>query len=164
MTAAGTLRRCPRCRHRLPVSAFGRNRRNPDGISTWCRACSVKDARYRTTSCPERHARAKRRVMEKTLEGRAAVREYLRAHGCIDCGESDPDVLEFDHRVRRNGDRGLTIGRFILNPRRLAEEMAACDVRCANCHRRRHAWERRAMTYEPPPRWGGIDLTTEPVI
>lgn len=55
----------------------------------------------------------------------------------MDCGESDPIVLEFDHRpgeiklfsIGENGRLGYGI-------ETLKAEMAKCDIRCANCHRR----------------------------
>jgi hypothetical protein len=53
----------------------------------------------------------------------------------VDCGESDPAVLEFDH-VRTGVTR---IADLITRGRPAAEieaEIACCVVRCANCHRR----------------------------
>jgi hypothetical protein len=67
---------------------------------------------------------------------RAVVMEYLNDHPCADCGERDVVVLEFDHvRGKRIG-----ISRLMLSGgsiRVLMEEIAKCDVVCANCHRRR---------------------------
>jgi len=57
----------------------------------------------------------------------------------VDCGESDPVVLEFDHRE----DKRLIISKAVNNygiPG-LTAEVAKCDVRCANCHRRKTAIE-----------------------
>lgn len=52
----------------------------------------------------------------------------------MDCGESDPVVLEFDHR-----DPSLKLGRVMeVTNMRLEDEVDKCDVRCANCHRKRH--------------------------
>lgn len=67
---------------------------------------------------------------------RDRIREYLLSHPCVDCGETDPDVLEFDHvrGVKREG-----ISRMIqrgFSARALENEIAKCEVRCANCHRR----------------------------
>jgi hypothetical protein len=62
--------------------------------------------------------------------------DYLRDTPCVDCGERDPVVLDFDHiGVKRSGVVQLA-GRecSIAN---LEAEMAQCEVRCANCHRRR---------------------------
>lgn len=62
--------------------------------------------------------------------------DYLRDTPCVDCGERDPVVLDFDHvGVKRFGVVQLA-GRecSIAN---LEAEMAQCEVRCANCHRRR---------------------------
>ena len=62
--------------------------------------------------------------------------DYLRDTPCLDCGERDPVVLDFDHiGVKRSGVVQLA-GRecSIAN---LEAEIAQCEVRCANCHRRR---------------------------
>ena len=66
------------------------------------------------------------------------ILEYLKRHPCKDCGETDPVVLEFDHR----GDKNYHISEmsdFSLS--NLKAEIAKCDVRCANCHRRKTAIE-----------------------
>lgn len=68
---------------------------------------------------------------------RAFILDYLRTHPCVDCGETDPVVLEFDH-VR--GEKHFSIGKASthnIGLGRLQDEMTKCDVRCANCHRRR---------------------------
>jgi hypothetical protein len=63
------------------------------------------------------------------------VLDYLRTHPCVDCGESDPVVLEFDH-VR--GKKDGSISAMVSAGRPIAviqAEIEKCDVRCANCHR-----------------------------
>jgi hypothetical protein len=57
--------------------------------------------------------------------------------------------MDFDHRVGTTKRFRLTSGRAMLRPRAvLMEEVAKCDVVCANCHRirtqRRHAGRVRA--------------------
>lgn len=63
--------------------------------------------------------------------------DYLQGKSCRDCGEVDIVVLEFDHR---EGERK----KFAIGSARcggysiatIAAEVAKCDIRCANCHRR----------------------------
>lgn len=66
---------------------------------------------------------------------------YLSEHPCVDCGESDPVVLEFDH-LSPEGKRGCvsTMARS-CSAATLRSEVEKCVVRCANCHRRRTARE-----------------------
>jgi hypothetical protein len=65
------------------------------------------------------------------------IREYLTSHPCIDCGEADARVLEFDH-VRGKKDQNVAeMVRGGTAWQRIASEIAKCEVRCANCHRRR---------------------------
>ena len=64
---------------------------------------------------------------------------YLSEHPCVDCGEQDLLVLDFDHRDPAT--KRLAIGSLLRYARwsPLEAEIAKCDVRCANCHRRRTA-------------------------
>jgi len=76
---------------------------------------------------------------------RAMVLAYLQTHPCVDCGESDPVVLEFDHR--NPSEKSFCIGQGVAQTWRqevIEAEIAKCDVRCANCHRRRTARQRAA--------------------
>jgi hypothetical protein len=70
-------------------------------------------------------------------ENKIRLRIYLSNHPCVDCGETDIRLLEFDH-VRSyktaNISRLLTQGR---NWPIIEAEIAKCEIRCANCHRKR---------------------------
>ncbi len=68
--------------------------------------------------------------------------DYLATHPCVDCGESDPIVLEFDHvHGKKVAAISAMIGRgFSLE--RIKEEIEKCEVRCSNCHRRKTAKDR----------------------
>ena len=85
-------------------------------------------------------ARVKENRIHTTVENRGRVLVYLRDHPCVDCGESDPVVLQFDHR----GAKRANIARMLKDGftwRQIEDEIAKCDVRCGNCHRRKTARE-----------------------
>jgi len=71
----------------------------------------------------------------------SALRDEIRtykADGCIECGETDPVVLDFHHL----GDKSFTIGSSISISRgrqKTLSEIKKCVVLCSNCHRRLHA-------------------------
>jgi ribose 5-phosphate isomerase RpiB len=67
------------------------------------------------------------------------MREYLNGHPCVDCGESDVRVLEFDHVGNAKLENVATLCGQGVGLIRLKAEIAKCQVRCANCHRRRTA-------------------------
>lgn len=60
----------------------------------------------------------------------------LERSGCTDCGSSELCVLEFDH-IREKRAHVIQLARSGCSQERLEIEIAACEVRCANCHRRR---------------------------
>jgi len=70
--------------------------------------------------------------------------EYLASSASVDCGTSDPIVLEF-HHVCEMRDRRLDVSRLVTQGyiwKRVEEELAKCIVLCANCHRIRTTRER----------------------
>lgn len=65
------------------------------------------------------------------------IEEWLRDHPCVDCGQADPRLLDFDHR----GDKSFAISNFAERSISWAElhaEIAKCEVRCRHCHTLRH--------------------------
>lgn len=74
---------------------------------------------------------------------------YLLNHPCVDCGETDIMVLEFDHRDRKMKDGDIS--RIIQKGStldRLVKEIEKCDIRCANCHRRKTQLENGSWKLE----------------
>jgi len=68
------------------------------------------------------------------------IRRYLQKYKkqpCMDCGnEYPPYVMDFDHRPGET--KVFNISRFMRENRSLEqvqEEIAKCDLVCANCHR-----------------------------
>lgn len=93
---------------------------------------------------------AKAKVLSKKAKDRA--RAYINAHllnnPCVDCGETDTIVLEFDH-VGEEGTKKFNISdatRLGYGMPKLKAEMAKCEVRCANCHRKK-TYERGGWTH-----------------
>jgi hypothetical protein len=79
--------------------------------------------------------------------------DYLAEHPCIDCGERDVAVLEFDHVAARTHTIASLLCHGAAEDRILAE-ISRCQVRCANCHRRvtaqRGGWIRARGTLDDP--------------
>ncbi len=71
---------------------------------------------------------------------REKVLEYLQEHFCVDCGETDFIILDFDHRIgekKKNGISALVTAGYCWDT--VKKEIDKCDVRCANCHRKKTA-------------------------
>jgi hypothetical protein len=67
--------------------------------------------------------------------------EYLKSHPCVGCGETDILVLEFDHEeLKSERKKPHSVTDLLKHSRaRLIKEIEKCEVRCANCHKRRTA-------------------------
>jgi len=110
------------------------------------RTRSLKSLRAELRKCDVRcigcHRKRHRIENRRAMGNRAWVRAYLVAHPCVDCGEADPAVLEFDH-VRGEKLFAIANGVERYGLVKLKAEILRCVVRCANCHRRRHHVERQ---------------------
>ena len=60
---------------------------------------------------------------------------------CLDCGNDDTRVLEFDHaKTPRNGAKTIS-SYFQGSWERLEKQLEPCELVCANCHAIR-TWDR----------------------
>jgi hypothetical protein len=101
-----------------------------------CRSCRSEYNREHYLANRQRYVdQARERKQALALERTTYLIEYFRSHPCVDCGETDPVVLEFDHLA----DKSFNIGQALPYRRWKAvlDEIAKCEVVCANCHRRR---------------------------
>jgi hypothetical protein len=142
--------RCGRCGDELPLSAFNRN---GSGHQYWCRECFRVYFRDRG----DLHRRQSAAALRKRKQAATRfIQEYLLAHPCRDCGESDPVVLDFDHVGEKLKELSVLAAEG-ASIQVLREEMANCQVVCANCHRCRTAvrgeWRRATKDWwkTPPP-------------
>lgn len=77
---------------------------------------------------------------EHRLKNRRYALDYLNEHPCVDCGETDPVVLDFDHvRGEKSYNVGAAISGSCRSWKSIMIEIAKCEVRCANCHRKKTA-------------------------
>lgn len=133
---------CPGCGEQKQITAFNWKNQELGIRQVRCRTCTREQCR----SHYERHRakylrKARKRNVVVHHEQRDQVLAYLAAHPCVDCGEADIVCLEFDHvRGRKRGNIASMLGDHAWAT--IEAEIAKCDVRCANCHRRKTAHAR----------------------
>jgi hypothetical protein len=136
---------CTVCRIEKPTTDFYSDKKMKSGLRADCKECVRAKERERQKD-PSRHKRhietSKAYSLARRLDMQVYVLTILNQRGCIDCGETDPIVLDFDH-VRDTKTSGISrMMRHYCTWEELEKEIAKCDVRCANCHRRKTAKER----------------------
>jgi hypothetical protein len=131
-------RRCGRCGQTKPVAEYAWRRRARGQRDNYCRACRAEYKQEHYAANRDRYlANAQRRKKAVVGERVAFLIDFFNEHPCVDCGERDPLVLEFDHL--RDKCFGIAQGFRDRNWQSILDEIAKCDVVCANCHRRRTA-------------------------
>jgi hypothetical protein len=131
------MRACTKCGELKPLEAFPPVRRGEAKLQTWCRECFAEaNARNYRSNRERERARIYKYIAERRAEVGQKIIDYLREHPCVDCGERDIVVLEFDHV----GDKVADVSVYAGGGRtwaRVKAEIEKCEVRCANCHRRK---------------------------
>lgn len=161
------MKKCTRCGLIKPLTEFATRCKSRGTLQSWCRACHRQHAARRFQNLPpEKRAERNQGNSERVARLRKEVWELLAQMACVDCGERDVVVLEFDHvRGEKRGNIGDIVGE--VSATRLQQEIANCEVRCANCHRRRTA-DRMLISPRVPARSrtdtrrAAIELPTPP--
>jgi exonuclease III len=110
-----------------------------------CKACEAARMKSYYAANPELYNKHKGYVARNDAKWKAAVNTYIlevlkSRGGCLDCGETNIIVLEFDHRDPTAKSFSITSARQSkVSWDQLVEEIDKCDVVCANCHKIRSA-------------------------
>jgi len=158
------MRRCGRCGQIQAVDAFGFRWKSRGVRHTICQGCqAVYRAAYNVRIGPLRlHARIREHTERYRDRNRLFVDAYLRSHPCVDCGEPDIIVLEFDH-VGETKTRSISVMlKHATSLATLQAEIAKCQVRCANCHRRRTAQQYHRRRFRLAGKQADLDLDEVP--
>jgi hypothetical protein len=132
------MRTCGRCGVVKSVGEFAHRRKARGQLDNYCRTCRAAYKREHYAANRQRYiAMAQARKRDLARERASLLLEFFDSHSCVDCGENDPIVLEFDHLDDKRF--GISKGLRDHSWQAVVEEMAKCDVVCANCHRRRTA-------------------------
>lgn len=124
------MKRCSKCKVEYPLEEFLRISR---GLHARCHECRRKSQR-------DHYQNARPHI--KTW-----IYDYLSDHPCVDCGQSDPLRLEFDHRENKHFDLGKAFIGKAKDLETVQREIAKCDVRCANCHKVKTHREQNTWKY-----------------
>lgn len=98
-------------------------------------------SRARGAGMPSKGLRLKQMQELHRAQNFDRMMSYLAVHPCVDCGEQDLIVLDFDHLPEH--EKHFEVSRAVTASTRswqsIEREIAKCEVVCANCHRRRTA-------------------------
>jgi hypothetical protein len=101
-----------------------------------CKYCQSELSRRHYQNNKQAYNKRSRAYKERVLaENTALISAYLSIHPCVDCGQVDIRVLEFDHMI---GQKLRSIADLLTSGATwpvIEAEIAKCEVRCANCHR-----------------------------
>lgn len=133
------MKQCSKCGRLLPLIQFPLRSAARGTFRCECKDCRAEYDRVYYIENRGRYKEHQRRNQPRRRnENRQRLDEYLADKCCIDCGETDRVVLELDH-VR--GVKEFNVGSMVsmFSWKRISKELEKCEVRCANCHRRKTA-------------------------
>ena len=122
--------RCRRCGVDRPVERFPR--RGSSGPQAWCKDCrKVYDADYHRRTWEERRPRKK--AAQQAFA--AWCRSLKENTPCADCGAIlPPEAMHWDHLPGTVKEANVSDLARRGSRRRFLEELAKCELVCANCH------------------------------
>jgi len=133
------MKKCGICKEEKSLEFFNKNKSKKDGYQTMCKPCSqARSKKYYKDNHDKQLREVYKRKRRVINEHRKLLFNFYKTNPCLDCGETDPIVLELDHQRDKIMEVSKMIGQGWSTSKVLAE-IAKCEVRCANCHRRKTA-------------------------
>lgn len=134
------MKTCTKCMESLPEDQFHWKNKEKGKRIARCRTCSAVWSKAHYQRNKDMYVRkAQRWNTQAKSDAFDYVTDYLSTHPCVDCGEEDLVVLEFDHvrGTKKHDVSSIMQGSYGVAA--VKAEIEKCDVRCANCHARKTA-------------------------
>lgn len=133
---------CTVCKKRKNSKSFHlRGDHRPEQRQAVCKDCTKKN---KVLWDNKNKTHIKHYNQNRRIEYNKKLLQYLSDKRCIDCGENDPIVLEFDHISNKtSGVSALISGRWSWG--NILKEIEKYEIRCANCHRKKTAKQRQTV-------------------
>lgn len=126
---------CTKCNNPKPLAEYSLRNKVTGRRHAFCKDCHTAYRHSHYILHKSKYLlKAKKWNKKQTSALRTFLFSYLKEHPCVDCGEDDLRVLDFDHV----GKKFMGIAQMVRNCYSLAailREIRCCKVRCANCHR-----------------------------
>ena len=126
------MKTCNTCEVFKDSSEFYKKLHNLDGLNKKCIAC---EREYRKSH----YLSNKRYYKDKNARLRLVYMKdfvsFLETKACLDCGNSDFRVLEFDHLPQFIKSFNIADKSACTPLKTLMKEIDKCEIVCANCHR-----------------------------
>ena len=134
------MRKCNSCKIEKDDFAFNWKNKKQKIRQGFCRDCKrSQQRRWYETHQKEQLVRVANTKKEYFADAQSKIFQYLLEHPCVDCGETDPVVLEFDHVTGKKFLAISTMMQHVMSWTKIKAEIEKCEVRCSNCHKRRTA-------------------------
>jgi hypothetical protein len=127
---------CPTCSTLKSAADFYLNKARADGLNSQCKECKrvvqknwyIKNKARHVANVARRRRAAEAEIIKRLIA-------YFRSHPCVDCGETNPVLLEFDHVRGSKLNSVCNLIRRGFSWEKIAAEISKCEVRCCRCHR-----------------------------
>lgn len=129
------MKTCNICHLAKELTEFNVRNRAKNTYHGYCKDCAKTYQQQWYAANKSEHKQDVYRLRRIRLEEiRTYIRQLKESTPCTDCGRNYPwYVMDFDH-IRDKTDTVSQIARH-QTLTRVIEEIAKCEIRCANCHR-----------------------------
>lgn len=138
---------CSKCVQEKDLEDFSFRNRKTKRRHSFCKDCH---AQYRKQHYLEHKEKYIKKALRWNRKQRQVLREYLfnvlSRSKCVDCGEKDIVVLDFDHLKDKQFNISLMF-RSRYSVEAIEKEIQKCVIRCANCHRKKTAREMNSWKF-----------------
>lgn len=139
---------CNSCGKEKILSSFSYRNKDSGLLHNKCRTCQNSyNKKHYNDNVSKYKYKALSYNKNLKIKNSKELLEYYKKHPCVDCGETNPLKLTFDHV---NGEKEYNIASQMHNKnwKTILKEIKKCEVRCFNCHMERHFKEENTIMWQ----------------